>query len=51
MRAVYGLLAMAGLIGLAGCGASREDDIRQWMVEERNQMRPKVPPISAPKQF
>ena len=36
---------------LAGCGVSREDDIRQWMAEERNQTRPKVAPISAPKQF
>lgn len=39
------------LIGLAGCGASNEDDIRQWMLEERNQTRPQVKPISAPKQF
>jgi type IV pilus assembly protein PilP len=40
------------LIGsLLGCGASSEDDIRQWMVEERNQTRPKVTPIPAPKQF
>jgi type IV pilus assembly protein PilP len=36
---------------LAGCGTSGEDDIRQWMVEERNQTRPKVAPIPAPKQF
>ncbi len=36
---------------LYGCGASSEDDIRQWMVEERNQTRPKVDPIPAPKQF
>lgn len=40
------------LIGsLLGCGASSEDDVRQWMVEERNQTRPKVAPIPAPKQF
>ena len=36
---------------LVGCGASSEDDIRQWMLEERNQTKPQVPPISAPKQF
>ena len=48
------LLMLVGsfLIGsLLGCGASSEDDIRQWMVEERNQTRPKVSPIPAPKQF
>ena len=45
-------LIVLSLIGiLAGCGASSEDDIRQWMVEERNQTRPKVAPIPAPKQF
>jgi type IV pilus assembly protein PilP len=36
---------------LAGCGAAGEDDIRQWMVEERNQTRPKVAPLQVPKQF
>lgn len=36
---------------LVGCGSSSEDDIRQWMAEERNQTRPKVTPIPAPKQF
>jgi type IV pilus assembly protein PilP len=43
------VLALASI--LYGCGASSEDDIRQWMVEERNQTRPKVAPIPAPKQF
>lgn len=36
---------------LAGCGASSEDELRAWMQEERNQMRPRVPPISEPKPF
>ncbi len=36
---------------LAGCGRSSQDDVRQWIVEERNQTRPKVTPIPAPKQF
>lgn len=46
------LLAAAGLLlVLAGCGSSSEDEIRQWMTEERNQTRPKVAPIPAPKQF
>nr|WP_315480817.1 pilus assembly protein PilP [uncultured Rhodoferax sp.] len=36
---------------LAGCGSSSEDEIRQWMVDERNQTRPKVNAIPAPKQF
>jgi len=36
---------------LAGCNSSNEDDIRAWMVQERNQTKPHVAPISAPKQF
>lgn len=36
---------------LSGCGSSRDEDIRQWMADERNQTRPSVNPISAPKQF
>jgi type IV pilus assembly protein PilP len=39
------------LVLLTGCGASGEDDIRKWMLDERNQTRPQVKPISAPKQF
>jgi type IV pilus assembly protein PilP len=36
---------------LTGCNASNGDDIRAWMVQERNQTKPRVAPISAPKQF
>jgi type IV pilus assembly protein PilP len=43
------LLACSVLV--TGCGSSSEDDIRQWMVSERNQARPKVAPIPEPKQF
>lgn len=50
MRIVY-LFAISSVLALAGCGSSKEDDIRQWLVEERNQTRPKVAPIPAPKQF
>lgn len=36
---------------LSGCTGSTQDDLRQWMTEERNQTRPKVAPLPAPKQF
>ncbi len=45
------ILAVVTVALLAGCGASKEDDIRQWLVEQRNQTRPRVKPIPAPKQF
>lgn len=36
---------------LGGCGVSNEDELRAWMVDQRNQMRPRVQPISEPKPF
>lgn len=51
MRALYLLGAFAFASLLASCGASKEEDIRQWMVEERNKAHPKVPKIPPPKQF
>lgn len=48
MRVLYFLICVGVL---SGCGASREDDIRQWMVDERNKAHPKVPKIPPPKQF
>jgi type IV pilus assembly protein PilP len=51
MKLTSSVLALLTVATLAGCGSSKEDEIRQWMVEERNQTRPKVAPIPAPKQF
>jgi type IV pilus assembly protein PilP len=51
MRFLLLPLAFILIANLTGCGSSKEDDVRQWMVEERNQTRPKVTPIPAPKQF
>jgi type IV pilus assembly protein PilP len=49
---LHRVLIALSLFGiLYGCGSSSEDEIRQWMVEERNQTRPKVAPIPAPKQI
>ncbi len=45
---VVSLLAIAGL---AGCGTSSEDELRQWMAEQNALTRPSVKPISEPKQF
>lgn len=46
------LLGSLGLVLLlAGCSASNEDELRSWMVDQRNQMRPRVQPISEPKPF
>ncbi len=51
MKRTYLLLLLLLAGSLAGCVSSQEDDIRLWMVQERNQTKPRVAPISAPKQF
>lgn len=52
MNRLLALFCGVGVVVLlGGCGSSSEDNIRQWMVEERNQTRPRVEPIPAPKQF
>lgn len=49
------LAARVGLVAIAliltGCTGSKEDELRQWMGEQKAQTRPKVSPISEPKQF
>ncbi len=44
-------LRLAMLAMLAACGASSEDELRHWMTVQQSQTRPKVAPISEPKQF
>jgi type IV pilus assembly protein PilP len=45
-------IAIAVLVAtLTGCGASSESELRQWMAEQKSQIRPKISPISEPKQF
>ena len=51
MKRIYLTLWLMLAALLAGCVSSQEDDIRAWMVQERNQTKPHVAPISAPKQF
>lgn len=48
LRAIF--LLPAALL-LAGCSASTEDELRQWMADQKNQTRPRIAPISEPKQF
>lgn len=43
--------ALGLVVTLAGCGASGEDELRQWMAEQKNMIRPRVAPIPEPKQF
>lgn len=51
MKPVTQLFSVALVLLLAGCGASSQDELRQWMLEQKSQTKPKVAPISEPKQF
>lgn len=46
-----GLAVVAGAFVLSGCAGSEQEDLQRWMVEQRNQVRPAVPPLSEPKKF
>jgi type IV pilus assembly protein PilP len=45
---VIGILSTA-LLG--GCSISGEDELRQWMSDQRNQVHPRVIPLIEPKKF
>jgi type IV pilus assembly protein PilP len=42
---------ITAVLVLAGCGIAGEDELRQWMAEQKTKAQPNVAPISAPKQF
>src|SRR4051812_37850147 len=50
MRFFCCVLAGALLL-LAGCDGSRDDELRSWVAEQRSQSRPRVQPLSEPKQY
>lgn len=39
------------MLALGGCSASGESELREWMASERAQARPRVTPLTEPKQF
>ncbi len=49
MRQIF-VMASAVLV-LSACGSASEDELRQWMAEQKSQTHPKIKPISEPKQF
>lgn len=39
------------LLTLAGCSSSRQDEVSQWMAQEKSQTQPRVQPIKEPAVF
>ena len=50
LRLVLSLVALACMAGLSACGDQR-DDLRQWMVQQRQQTRPTVKPLQKPTEY
>lgn len=40
-----------GLLALSGCWGDDQQDLKQWIQEQRNATKPSVPPIPEPKKF
>jgi type IV pilus assembly protein PilP len=51
MKSMRQLAMTVAALLLAACGASSESELRQWMTEQKSQTRPRIAPISEPKQF
>ena len=54
MRATnYALAAslMLVMFGLAGCSSSEQEELQQWMTEQRNVIKPRVEPLPEPTKF
>jgi type IV pilus assembly protein PilP len=39
------------LLGLTGCGASDQEELQQWMTQQRNLAKPRVTPLPEPTKF
>lgn len=51
MKFLHALLIAASAAVLAGCGDSGREELHQWMLDQRAQVKPTVTPISEPKKF
>ena len=45
------LVMASGLLFLAGCGSSDQEELQQWMSAERNATRPKISALQPPTKF
>lgn len=48
-RSVWLLLIVAGL--MAACSLSPEDELHDWMTQQRNTVKPTIKPVAAPTKF
>jgi type IV pilus assembly protein PilP len=51
LRFIGALGVLVSLVVLWGCGGPKEDELQQWMAEQRSQAKPQIAPVAAPKKF
>ena len=51
MKPIQTIAMALCILPLLGCGSSGEDELREWMAQERAQTKPRVTPLTEPKQF
>jgi type IV pilus assembly protein PilP len=51
LRPFIHLILLLSFFALSGCFSDDQQDIKQWMQEQRNAAKPSVPPIPEPKKF
>ena len=52
LRNVFSVVVWAfASLTLVACGSSEQDELQQWMTNERNAARPKIEPVPAPTKF
>lgn len=51
MRRAAWILALGLPLLLAACGNAGEEELRQWMAEQRAQVKPRIAPLVEPKKF
>ena len=50
-KKIFAVLLISGLTVLTGCGSSDQEQLQQWMTEQRNQMRSRVDRLPEPTKF
>ena len=50
-KKIFAVLLISGLSVLAGCGSSDQEQLQQWMTEQRNQTRSRVDRLPEPTKF
>ncbi|MBA4256251.1 MAG: pilus assembly protein PilP [Polaromonas sp.] len=51
MKIRFSWVGVAWVMGIAGCGSSADEELTQWMTDQRNSLTPVAQPVTEPKKF